>query len=47
MPGPLIRVENVSKQYQLGDQWVPALTEVTLTIEEGVFLAIAGPSGSG
>jgi len=47
MPSPLIRVENVYKRYRLGDQWVPALTDVTLTIEEGVFLAIAGPSGSG
>ena len=47
MSPPLIRVENVSKQYRLGDQWVPALTDVTLAIEDGVFLAIAGPSGSG
>jgi putative ABC transport system ATP-binding protein len=47
MPTPLILIENVSKQYRLGDQWVPALIDVTLTIEEGVFLAIAGPSGSG
>jgi putative ABC transport system ATP-binding protein len=43
----LIRVENVSKQYRLGDQMVPALHGVNLNIEEGVFLAIAGPSGSG
>ena len=43
----LIRVENVSKEYRLGDQMVPALHDVTLSIEEGVFLAIAGPSGSG
>jgi putative ABC transport system ATP-binding protein len=43
----LIRVENVSKQYRLGDQLVPALQRVNLSIEEGVFLAIAGPSGSG
>jgi putative ABC transport system ATP-binding protein len=41
----LIRVDNVSKQYRLGDQMVPALHAVTLSIEEGVFLAIAGPSG--
>ena len=47
MPVPLIRVENVSKNYRLGDQWVPALRDVTLHIEDGVFLAIAGPSGSG
>ena len=43
----LIRVENVSKQYRLGDQMVPALQGVNLSIEESVFLAIAGPSGSG
>ncbi|HZP88365.1 MAG TPA: ABC transporter ATP-binding protein [Burkholderiales bacterium] len=47
MADALVRVENVSKQYRLGDQWVPALTDVTLNIEDGVFLAIAGPSGSG
>ena len=43
----LIRVENVSKQYRLDGQLVPALQGVNLNIEEGVFLAIAGPSGSG
>jgi putative ABC transport system ATP-binding protein len=43
----LIRVENVSKQYRLGEQLVPALQGVSLRIEEGVFMAIAGPSGSG
>src|SRR3989454_12315345 len=43
----LIRVERVSKEYRLGDQVVPALQDVSMTIEHGVFLAIAGPSGSG
>jgi putative ABC transport system ATP-binding protein len=43
----LVRVENVSKQYRLGDQLVPALTSVNLNIEKGVFMAVAGPSGSG
>ena len=43
----IVRVENVSKHYRLGDQDVRALTNVTLAIEPGVFLAIAGPSGSG
>jgi putative ABC transport system ATP-binding protein len=43
----LIRLENVTKSYALGRQQVHALKEVTLSIEEGVFLAIAGPSGSG
>lgn len=43
----LIQVENVSKSYRLGDQQVPALQGVNLSVDEGVFLAIAGPSGSG
>ena len=43
----LILVENVSKSYRLGDQLVPALRDVSLSIDEGVFMAIAGPSGSG
>ncbi|MDY0073669.1 MAG: ABC transporter ATP-binding protein [Thauera sp.] len=43
----IVRVENVSKHYRLGDQEVKALTNVSLAIEPGVFLAIAGPSGSG
>jgi len=47
LPMELIRLENVTKSYALGHQTVQALKEVTLSIEEGVFLAIAGPSGSG
>lgn len=43
----LVRVEGVKKEYQLGEQKVVALHDITLSIEEGVFLAIAGPSGSG
>ena len=43
----LIRVDHFSKRYRLGNQWVTALHDVSVSIEEGVFLAIAGPSGSG
>lgn len=43
----IVQVENVSKHYALGEQTVNALQDVTLSIEPGVFLAIAGPSGSG
>jgi len=43
----LVRIENVSKEYLLGEQRVEALRDVTLSVDEGVFLAIAGPSGSG
>ena len=43
----VVRVENVCKEYTLGEQRVQALRDITLSIEDGVFLAIAGPSGSG
>lgn len=43
----LVRVENVSKEYTIGGEKVRALKDVSLSIDEGVFLAIAGPSGSG
>jgi putative ABC transport system ATP-binding protein len=43
----LVTLENVSRQYRLGTQMVDALRDVDLSIDEGVFLAIAGPSGSG
>lgn len=44
---PLITLKNVSKIYRLGSQEVPALTEVSLTFDEGEFAVLAGPSGSG
>ncbi|MBZ0155514.1 MAG: ABC transporter ATP-binding protein [Alphaproteobacteria bacterium] len=43
----LIEVREVSKVYRLGDVEVPALSEVSLTVEKGEFLAVMGPSGSG
>lgn len=47
MNSPLIRVENVSRYYQMGAETVHALDGVSLTIERGEFMGIAGPSGSG
>jgi len=43
----LIRIEAITKTYQLGVQKVSALRHVSLNIEESAFIAIAGPSGSG
>jgi putative ABC transport system ATP-binding protein len=43
----IVVLEHVSKEYRLGDHMVRALDDITLSIESGVFLAIAGPSGSG
>lgn len=43
----LISFEKIDKVYQLESQKVQALKGVTLSIEKGDFIAIAGPSGSG
>ncbi len=43
----VVEVDGVTKQYRLGEHTVLALDDVTLSVERGVFLAIAGPSGSG
>mgnify|MGYP001321727395 FL=1 len=44
---PLIRVEQVSKEYVMGGEVLKALDGVSLTIGYGEFVAIIGPSGSG
>jgi putative ABC transport system ATP-binding protein len=43
----LIEGKGVTKIYELGDIAVRALDHVSVTIDEGEFLAIMGPSGSG
>jgi putative ABC transport system ATP-binding protein len=43
----VVEIVDVKKHYMLGDTRVDALRGVSLTIEKGEFLAIAGPSGSG
>jgi putative ABC transport system ATP-binding protein len=43
----VIRLEGVSRTYQLGGQPVHALADVDETIETGEHIAIMGPSGSG
>jgi macrolide transport system ATP-binding/permease protein len=47
MPVPLIRVEDVTRTYHVGDVDVHALRGVNLVIERGEFVAIMGSSGSG
>ena len=43
----LIRLENISRRYQMGAETVHALREVSLEIQRGEYVAIMGPSGSG
>ena len=44
---PIIRAEQLSKVYRTGKIEVPALREVSFSIEPGEFVSIVGPSGSG
>ena len=43
----LLEMRDISKIYQMGEETVYALHEVSLDIEEGEFVAVIGPSGSG
>ena len=43
----MIEIKNVTKSYEMGGEHVLALDGVSLTVEEGDFLAVTGPSGSG
>jgi putative ABC transport system ATP-binding protein len=43
----LILLKQVSKAYQIGEQEVQILKEITLDIKKGEMVAIMGPSGSG
>jgi putative ABC transport system ATP-binding protein len=44
---PLVEISHVAKSYRRGVQIVPVLTDITLEIGEGDFIALMGPSGSG
>ncbi len=43
----IIRIENLRREFIVGDEKVKALRGVSLTIREGEFVTIMGTSGSG
>ena len=43
----LIKIRGLQKSYRNGDQVLQVLKDIDLDVEEGEFLAIMGPSGSG
>ena len=44
---PVIALRSMARDFMLGGEVVRALSEVSLTVEHGEYLAIVGPSGSG
>ena len=43
----MLEVKDIKKVYKMGDTKVYALAGVSLSVEDGDFIAIMGPSGSG
>lgn len=47
MAETVIRMENVTKVYKIGQSEVHALRGITFSVKQGEFVSIMGPSGSG
>jgi len=43
----MIRLENIERVFQVGDEQVYALRRISLAVQPGEYLSIMGPSGSG
>lgn len=47
MSETVIKMKNVSRTYQMGEEGVHALRGISFEVQQGEFLSIMGPSGSG
>jgi putative ABC transport system ATP-binding protein len=47
MSNLLIQTKNLRKEYEMGEEKVEAIKNMSLKIKEGAFITIIGPSGSG
>lgn len=47
MSETIIKMKNVSRTYQMGEEEVHALRGISFEVQQGEFLSIMGPSGSG
>ena len=43
----MIKLQNIQRDFQVGDQTVHALDNINLAINDGEYLSVMGPSGSG
>ena len=43
----MIKLENIHRNFQVGDQTVHALNDINIKIQDGEYVSIMGPSGSG
>ena len=43
----IIRIQDVSRIYRMGENEIRALDKISFSVEQGEFLSIMGPSGSG
>jgi putative ABC transport system ATP-binding protein len=46
-PSPIIQIDNLNKSYIIGNQILPVLKDLSLTVLKGEYVALMGPSGSG
>jgi NitT/TauT family transport system ATP-binding protein len=44
---PLLEIDHLAKAYRVGDAAIPAVGDVSFTVDDGEFVCVVGPSGCG